>query len=753
MNARAFISILILSAACLAGASPATSRSSNEHWHYQDWSWRLPLHVTTAQPHAIEGQNVLLETIIDTAAYAGLIRNDLGDLRFTWLDPSTGSEVPLRHFIPEAGRSAVTNVTVAGDVRIRRGTGVTDSVFRYPTHHRNNPGNYYHDGKLYMSYVARGTDQNHVDLLVYDTAGRTFEGPIRIADLFKNPREEENEHRAPALLVDHDGHLHIIYGAHGGSMYLQHRRTVNPGDVSAFTPANVISTAPHAYGSILQLANGDIYVFTRESISFSPADFAISYHKSTDGGLTWGNTVRTIHSNNHVAYYSDAVVGRDGNTIHLVWEWFDYDLQGADRYRDVLYAYSDDGGETWKRADGTNLGPTPSRLGSDLDYIHVGTNKWTHGLDLDSNNNPHILYGDVSAPTKLYHARWDGGQWIKNQIGTDNFYLGDIKLYPDDEIRVVANNRISNIGASTLRSFDLGETWERTFTRLRNGPRLSVPEMPAPSGASPIMATWSDGNFFGDYGPLFMFPESHEHSQATIYMYHGNPDATRTDEASLADLKDLVVDFRDHGPDLPPGWETVELGNGVVTVDPDAGVHLNNPDDTQGGRAATLREFVDAPLAHGTYRARVRFDDTSSTRYLATMRNEDSEDFNLLVAHSDGTWKYQAGGFNDFPEPRGYQAGVFHEIEIHWDARRRLYRVSVDGHSLTTDFGIPIPTSSMAAFNRLVIRTIIGSASSFTVRDVEIYGSPFRRDYWLDAGFPEERHVLPGNRFEGWTLE
>lgn len=710
-----------------------------ESWYHSNWEYRTPLYVNSATPHDIHDQSILLEGLVDTAVLGSKIQSGLGDLRFTWLDPATGMETPLDHYSSRATAHALTDIRLAGPVDIRAGTGVNDSLHVNATHMRNNPGAVYHNGRVYMTYTVRGDNKNAVDLIVYDEATRTVEGPVRIADLLSNPSEELNEHRAPVILVDHDGYIHLVYGAHGGNMNLFYRRSTSPEDIGSFTAETTVDTGSNTYPNIIQQSDGSIYVFSRVTTGSS---WDLSYYRSTDGGDTWSGEQRFVEADGWVAYKGAITSDPAGETIHVVWHWFVHAESGLARYRDVLYTWSDDGGQSWKKADGTSLGSTISRLSSDLDVVTEGTNLWVYDVDVDSQGRPHIIYGNVGAPYDLFHAYWDqvAQEWTASQVTTGSYAWGNIRVYPDDELRINILERLGTFNTTSLRSVDNGATWDKASVRYRSSLRDSSPEMPRPGGViPPISSFWGSNTDFEEYGPLFMYPSSPEHAQATIYMYYGNQAAERSDVDDPSELMEFQDDFASM-VELSSDWNVTTMGNGTVSMESGVGVAINNPDTEEGGRAAIDRT-LDTPMTHGYYRTRVRFDSTGSNHYIATLRNGDGDGEwrHMLTASPNGDWRYQnaAGSFVPFPEPANYSSGVFHEVELYWDTRDQRMRVSVDGQSLTGHWGVPMGYAGTDPITTIMQRTQIGDVSSFTTSEAEVYGTPYPRDYSLDSDFEE----------------
>ncbi|TAP37407.1 hypothetical protein EYS00_16325 [Alteromonas sp. KUL49] len=139
------------------------------------------------------------------------------------------------------------------------------------------------ENKVYITYQGELTDPY---IARYDLVTQEWQGPIRAAEstLSKGDRKIDS-HGRPIIEQDSEGHLHIVYGGHGGEREdglnpmsidtphaggrMLHVRSVNPHDISKFEYVDDIS--PFAsYTKSYTMANGDIYLFTRAGTHKSP---------------------------------------------------------------------------------------------------------------------------------------------------------------------------------------------------------------------------------------------------------------------------------------------------------------------------------------------------------------------------------------------------------------------------------------------------------------------------------------------------
>lgn len=153
----------------------------------------------------------------------------------------------------------------------------------------NLPGNPHHgwhdvvDDKVFITYQGHLTDPY---VAVYNLKSQQWEGPNRAAasTLSKGDRKIDS-HGRPIIELDSKGHIHIVYGGHGGEREdglnplsidtphaggrMLHVMSEKPYDINKFVYVNDI-TPFASYTASEKMANGDIYLFTRAGTHKSP---------------------------------------------------------------------------------------------------------------------------------------------------------------------------------------------------------------------------------------------------------------------------------------------------------------------------------------------------------------------------------------------------------------------------------------------------------------------------------------------------
>lgn len=138
---------------------------------------------------------------------------------------------------------------------------------------------------------------------IYDLLKKSWEGPFKAgsSDLSKGNRKLDS-HGRPIIEMDALGHIHIIFGGHGGEREdglnplsidtphaggrMKHVVSVRPNDPSEFV--EVFDISPFAsYTKSYKMGNGDIYFFTRAGTHKSPW----IYYKMTSGSQRFNEPV------------------------------------------------------------------------------------------------------------------------------------------------------------------------------------------------------------------------------------------------------------------------------------------------------------------------------------------------------------------------------------------------------------------------------------------------------------------------------
>lgn len=191
---------------------------------------------------------------------------------------------------------------------------IPDGYFTGNLHGNSHTGWHQFSGdKIYITYQGHLTDPY---VASYDVKTGKWDGPYKAghSDLSKGDRKLDS-HGRPIIEVDSQGYIHIIFGGHGGEREdglnplsidtahaggrMKHVVSKKPHDISEFVEQYDIE--PFAsYTKSYQMANGDIYFFTRAGTHKSPWLF----YKMKNGSQTFEQPVMitwpTVDKNNPI---------------------------------------------------------------------------------------------------------------------------------------------------------------------------------------------------------------------------------------------------------------------------------------------------------------------------------------------------------------------------------------------------------------------------------------------------------------------
>ncbi len=253
----------------------------------------------------------------------------------------------------------------------------------------------------------------------YDHAADEWSGPVTLGT-------GRDNHARAVMTIDHEGYLHVILGGHGSPV--DWCCSVKPQDSSRWTEPQTIAAG--TYPVFICDRDNTLYLTVRHQ---APGERALGvdlYAKPQDGPWVMrGRIIRRAdeYYKTYAAYHMQMVVA-SGGTLHAVIDFYEgCDSHGGrGLHQAVCYAASDDGGLTWRRADGTPV-KTPARP-EDLDTfarsIEPRHEKLPRpeisqgGIVVDSHGRPYVLYLSHSErPGQLIFATVDeAGTWQRRTI-------------------------------------------------------------------------------------------------------------------------------------------------------------------------------------------------------------------------------------------------------------------------------------------------------------------------------------------------
>jgi len=319
------------------------------------------------------------------------------------------------------------------------------------------------------TFFVFGDQHNRPCIAFFDHGAGEFSTPLALG---KNP--DGNAHRNPTLLINEDGLLYVFYGYVGANQPLHVLRSVGPYDIANWVRREDLAPSGASYPQPWQLESGKITVVYRVTRGWC-------CRTTGDGGRSWSEPTIIIQFSDY-EFLSTAyamTVAENGSfprRIHLTWSKLGGGSSEEQRTKplwarryDVYYACSDDGGDTWRRSDGTALRLPISEADAEKVYESGEHGVWLKDIQLDSAANPCILF--IDADTRTYASTWKfarsaNGAWSLSDIATsDHMYDGGaILLSSADDFRMYGPTKTVQEycdGGEIVewRSSDQGKTW------------------------------------------------------------------------------------------------------------------------------------------------------------------------------------------------------------------------------------------------------------------------------------------------------
>jgi len=368
---------------------------------------------------------------------------------------------------------------------------------------------------IYVPEVGRtffvyGNADNSPTISLYDHASGEFAYPVVLGS---NP--DGDAHRNPTLLIDEDGFLYVFYGAHG---HVTHSlKSDRPLDISSWSEAAPLDDPGTSYPQPWQITPGELFVSYRQAPGWR-------FRVSRDGARTWETSVDLVNfgcpedargcAECSIYGITVAAPGDYPRRIHFAWsrlgggtpEEMDSKHLWARRYN-IYYTYSDDGGATWRRSDGSAHELPISEEEADQIYDCGQRGIWLKDIQVDSQGHPYILF--IDSQTETFESKWmvgrltDEGWKFAHVTDSDHMYdAGALVIVADDDLRIwgpTTDVQAHEDGGDIdeWQSRDGGANWELT-RHLTHGSRYShnhvKPVMGHQLGTGDLRVIWSYGD-------------------------------------------------------------------------------------------------------------------------------------------------------------------------------------------------------------------------------------------------------------------
>lgn len=313
---------------------------------------------------------------------------------------------------------------------------------------------------------------------------------------------EPDDHDAPAIYIDADGHILVFYTAHGGPK-IYYRRSEAAEDITEFGLRRTIApSGSHTYMDPRRL-DDQLYLFYRNE------NGGIAYIESNDEGGTWSDESELITTDGlDWCVYQKCSAVRDGRVDFGL----TYAVGGGNApHRDVRHVRFD--GNQLTTAAGKPVADGKMATFWDAPVVYdsdkTGNDAWIWDCSV-VDGIPQLVYTELrSEDDHVYrYARWTGEEWINfhladsgSYITRDNnetYYSGGVVLDHDCP-GVCYYSQGNHDGSELVRAeTDDGEMWQRT-TITDEGVQNVRPVVPR-NHHDDLPVLWMRGNYTNYFG-------------------------------------------------------------------------------------------------------------------------------------------------------------------------------------------------------------------------------------------------------------
>lgn len=361
-----------------------------------------------------------------------------------------------------------------------------DNGYGNPVASLQHPSAEFYQGVTYVAYQGPHEDPY---VAAYVHATRQWLGPVQagFSPMGKSPDQidpgELDNHGKPALVVDREGYIHLVFGSHGGDPKfgknprgeffmgtkgkMTHVVSQKPGDISAW---RVVDNIPvfGTYNQWVKLSNGDLYLFYRHGGHRS--DWV--YQKSVDDGRTFSAPVSVLKHKVSAAsptiadsWYAWFDVGQ-GDTITASYVYHPCaDPKHNAHRQNVYFMQMDARTGAWSNVQGKPLAlPVTKESADNFSLVDAtGTVKSTHGTcHVDSAGHPHLAFPVGQA---IHYYRWTGQAWQKPVTigaGLGRLNDGDFIIDSPTHVRMIlGHTQDATNDISWWQTTDGGLTWAK----------------------------------------------------------------------------------------------------------------------------------------------------------------------------------------------------------------------------------------------------------------------------------------------------
>jgi len=275
-------------------------------------------------------------------------------------------------------------------------------------------------------YRARGTTSEDFMLARRDLASTTWDAFDTGQDLINGDSSASNgssswdAHNVVSIGVSGDGRIHAAWDMHNSPLKYMNSSTgvvTSPGgtwDSSILTARGSLNAGGSSitdvtYPRFITKPNGDLIMTYRTggsgngNMNFATYNAATGLwdapHQIINGtnSIPYTDPVNTSFNRN--AYLNGLNIGPNGD-IHITWTWREEATGGSNH--DIMYAYSEDGGNSWRNNAGAVVASVGSPMNLNSPGITVVTMNRTNTL---MNQQAQTVDGDGGVHAIMWHKR------------------------------------------------------------------------------------------------------------------------------------------------------------------------------------------------------------------------------------------------------------------------------------------------------------------------------------------------------------
>lgn len=305
-----------------------------------------------------------------------------------------------------------------------------------------------HNGNLYVGFVHNASGD--VRVASWDIAGATLTGPTTLKAAL-----DTDDHTVPALLVRASDSRILAWYTKPHTDHMYQRISTNPEDITAFGSETDLHAslggASYTYPAAIQVANGDIYLFYRNTAG---SENHLYYSVSTDDGATWSAQTKILDTNAR-AYWKIERNGASRIDFAASDKHPTYEADGS-----IWHFYLDTSDGTWHESDGTaqTLPLDTSKMTQVYDGA-AGDEAWIWDVAIGSDGYPRAVFATFPSTSdhRYQYARWTGSAWDVHEIVAAGGHIYGNGDEPNYSGGVVLDHVNPNVVYASVQD---GSAWE-----------------------------------------------------------------------------------------------------------------------------------------------------------------------------------------------------------------------------------------------------------------------------------------------------